>query len=369
MAAYWLFYAFPLSTSLALAWGGAWVWLPCLAAGLAVPLLDQCLGMDEANLGPQAEAQASAAWTTHAALWAYLPWRWTNLLWACHALAHAGPGEPHWWALALALGVVDGGLAINVAHELSHRRKAWAEGVALGLWASVAYLHFHVEHRSGHHVRVATPEDPATARLGQSIWAFLWQSLVGGWRSAWALEVGRLEAQGQGPWGPGNLALWGLAWPCLAAGALALAWGPGAALFFLAQAAIAIFTLESVNYVEHYGLQREALPAGGYAPVDHRHAWNSHRRLTNWLLLQLQRHSDHHMHAGRPAPTAASWAPTSRPPHACGASLPLASGHARRPPAAPWLRPHGAFGLVPALVAPGHGPLGPGLATAFSGPP
>lgn len=191
---------------------------------------------------------------------------------------------------------------IGVAHELMHR-DTWLERrlADLGM-ISVSYPHFCVEHVYGHHRNVGTREDPATARLGESLYAFLPRTLVGSLRSAWGIEARRLARAGRPAWGPGNRVLAGWAVWAVTVGGIGLwlgAWGVAA---FLAQGAIAVLLLETVNYVEHYGLEREIGPDGRPVRVAPRHSWNSSHAVANALILNLSRHSDHHAHPGRRYP-------------------------------------------------------------------
>ncbi|MBX3637622.1 MAG: alkane 1-monooxygenase, partial [Rubrivivax sp.] len=212
----------------------------------------------------------------------------------------AGGGHPAWMVALLALGVggVTGSQGITFAHELGHSRSRFDRALGWGLMVSVNYAHFMVEHYRGHHVRVATEADPASARRGESLWRFLPRTLAGSWTSAWALETRRLQQLRRG-WGRSPLA-----WAMVVQGSLliGIAWalGPLALLFWVLQSAYAVFLLEAINYIEHYGLQRRVLPGGRVEPFGAQHAWNADHLLTNSVIANLQRHSDHHLHAWKP---------------------------------------------------------------------
>jgi alkane 1-monooxygenase len=201
------------------------------------------------------------------------------------------------WLGALALGVAVGGVTgsqgITFAHELGHSRSRLDRTIAWLLMVSVNYAHFMVEHYRGHHPRAATLADPASARRGESLWRFLPRTLVGSWRSAWQLEAQQLRQLRRG-WGRSPL-LWAGAAQAGWLVALLLLAGPMGLLFWIVQGVYAVFLLETVNYIEHYGLVR----AGGER-FGQQHAWNADHLLTNSLLANLQRHSDHHMHAWKP---------------------------------------------------------------------
>jgi alkane 1-monooxygenase len=202
--------------------------------------------------------------------------------------------------LGLAVGAVSGAQGITFAHELGHSRSRLDRTLGWLLMGSVLYAHFMVEHYRGHHVRVATHDDPASARYGESLWTFLPRTLAGSWRSAWALEARRLDQVKRG-WRSSPLA-WSTA--AQVTGLLIFtAWlGPLALLFWAVQAVYAVFQLETINYIEHYGLQR-AQRSGRPEPFGMQHAWNADHVLTNCFVANLQRHSDHHLHAWKPYPT------------------------------------------------------------------
>ena len=199
--------------------------------------------------------------------------------------------------LGLAVGGISGSQGITFAHELGHSRSRFDRALAWGLMTSVNYAHFMVEHFRGHHPRAATFADPASARRGETLWAFLPRTLAGSLRSAWALEAAQLRQLKRG-WHRSPL-LWATA-AQVAWALLLLAWlGPLALLFWAVQSAYAVFLLEAINYIEHYGLQRRSVN-GRVEAFGVMHAWNADHWLTNSVIANLQRHSDHHMHAWKP---------------------------------------------------------------------
>ncbi len=199
--------------------------------------------------------------------------------------------------LGLAVGGITGSQGITYAHELGHSRSRLDRFLGWLLMASVNYAHFMVEHYRGHHPRAATFDDPASARRGESLWRFLPRTLAGSLRSAWRLEAQQLRPLRRG-WQSSPL-LWATVAQVLWLVTLLTWLGPLALVFWLMQSLYAVFLLETVNYIEHYGLQRKA--AGTRPePFGVMHAWNADHLLTNSLLANLQRHSDHHMHAWKP---------------------------------------------------------------------
>jgi alkane 1-monooxygenase len=200
--------------------------------------------------------------------------------------------------LAVTLGIVSG-IGINAGHELGHRvenGERWLAKIAL---AQSGYGHFFVEHNRGHHVRVATPEDPASARFGEPLWAFIPRSAVGGFRSALTLERERLSRKGKTWFSRDNHLLQAWSMSVVVFGSMILVFGPVVIPYLILQAVIGIALLETVNYLEHYGLLRARRADGRYERCAPRHSWNSDRLVTNVFLLHLQRHSDHHANPGR----------------------------------------------------------------------
>lgn len=193
---------------------------------------------------------------------------------------------------------------INVAHELGHRNSPIAIWYAKAALVSVFYHHFIIEHNRGHHVRVATPEDPATARKNENLYAFWWRSITGSFASAWNIQK-KLNSSDT-PFYRNPMLIGLLASPFLyltffgTAGLIFQTWKPGILAFLLIQALIAILLLEVVNYIEHYGMLRRKLENGRYEKVNPLHSWNANHFFSNLILFNLQRHSDHHAYASRP---------------------------------------------------------------------
>lgn len=261
-----------------------------------IPILDHFLGVDLQNPSPEQEKAMDKNWTFKVVLFAWVPLQTALLVWAAVQAVQVPMFTMPWWNLVTAAGFL-GAEGINVAHELFHKLDGVNRWLGKLLLVTSCYGHFFVEHVWGHHKNVGTPMDTATAVTGQSLYAFLPQTLLGSVRSAWELERERLERLGQGV--PHNQVLQlAVASACVAA-ALGWALGAPAVVFFLAQSAVSVFMLEIVNYIEHYGLRRREVAPGKYEPVNVTHSWNAPQRLTNFFLFKLQRHSDHHAHALR----------------------------------------------------------------------
>jgi alkane 1-monooxygenase len=274
-------------------------WFPLGFLFVLLPIFDRLLGHDPANVEPADEARVSASrWFVALTLLA-VPVQAVLLAWSAAWFVRTDLGIVGSIGWLLSQGVVGGILAINTAHELIHKNSRGERFAGGLLLASVGYHGFKVEHLRGHHVDVATPRDASSARRGQSLYAFLPRALAHNTLAAWRLEAARLRGLGLSPWHWRNeLAGWSALWLALAA--IAYAWLGGAGLaFFVAQGVVAAGSLEVINYVEHYGLERRLLADGRYERVMAAHSWNSDFALSNLMLFQLQRHSDHHAHPKR----------------------------------------------------------------------
>ncbi len=283
-----------LSYGLAQATGLGFFWFygPILVFAI-FPLLDLLIGTDARNPPDSVikwlERDRYYRWCTYA----FIPLQYAGLVFACWLWSSGKLSTLDAVGLTLTVGVVSG-IAINTAHELGHKRASaerWLSRVAL---AQSAYGHFFIEHNRGHHVRVATPEDPASARLGESFWAFLPRTVVGSLRSAWGLERTRLARAGRSPWTLRNDVLGAWAMTVALFAALVAAFGPVVLPYLLLQAVLGFSLLEVVNYLEHYGLLRGRREDGRYERTRPEHSWNSNNVASNVLLYHLQRHSDHH---------------------------------------------------------------------------
>ncbi|MEX5634533.1 alkane 1-monooxygenase [Parafrankia sp. FMc2] len=272
--------------------GLPWWLTPLFVFGL-LPLLDATSPKDPVSAPDWTRAALETdryyRWCTYL----YLPLTGIALALGCWAWVEGGLSPIERVAVVLALGTVTG-IGINTAHELGHKRDRLERVLAKAMLAASAYGHFYVEHNRGHHVRVATAADPASARLGESFWRF-WPRTVGGsLRSAWELEARRLRLRGRSPWSRHNEVLSAWAYSVVLFAALAVAFGAPALLFLALQAVVGFSLLEAVNYIEHYGLARARLESGRYEKVEPRHSWNSDDVISNLALYHLPRHSDHH---------------------------------------------------------------------------
>lgn len=290
----------PMGVTAALVGGWAVFLLP-VATWWMFAVLDRMTGKQEANPDPATPESALGWYRAITVIWfpvqfALLCW----LLWYVPQADHLAQWEKI--GVFFGMGVVSGTIGINYAHELMHQKSKLERWMADLLLAIVLYSHFRSEHLRVHHIWVATPHDPVTARYNEGFHRFFPRVLIQCRNSAWAAEVAMLARKGL-PWWDRSNPYWRY-W-LLQGSALLVAFALGGWIgvgLFAVQAAVAIWQLELVNYIEHYGLTRRHLGNGRYEHVLPRHSWNATFQASNWLLINLQRHSDHHYKPDRRFP-------------------------------------------------------------------
>ena len=275
-----------------------WLWLSPLFFYFGIPLLDALIGEDPSN-PPESEVPALEAdpyyrWITYL----LVPVLWASFIAICVFVASQPLSATGLLAMIINTG---GGLgfAINLGHEMGHKKSTLERWMAKLALAPACYGHFYIEHNRGHHRDVATPVDPASSRMGESIYRFVLREMPGGFRRAWQLERERLARCGKIPWSLDNEVLQPALISLALYGALVAALGWQILPFLLLSAFWGAFQLTSANYLEHYGLLRRKLENGRYEVCQPHHSWNSNHLFSNWALFHLQRHSDHHAHPTR----------------------------------------------------------------------
>jgi alkane 1-monooxygenase len=274
------------------------LWVPVALFYIVIPLLDLWIGEDRTNPPEEAMPQLEADRYYRTITYALVPTMWASIIFAAWFVTNEPLPLHGVIAVVLTTGMM-GGFCINVGHELGHKRTVLEQWLARFVLAPTCYGHFYVEHNRGHHRDVATPVDPASARMGESIYAFVLREMPGAWVRAWRLEKDRLARAGKPVWHVENEVLQPLAITVLLWAALVWWLGPQILGFLVAMAFWSNFQLTSANYIEHYGLLRKAGSDGKAEACRPQHSWNSNHLLTNWMLFHLQRHSDHHAHAAR----------------------------------------------------------------------
>ena len=264
-----------------------------------LPVADWIAGLNLRNATEHDELELSANVWFRAITWAWVPVQLVMLAVVIDVVATGRLTLLETIGVTVSTGIICGAVGITFAHELVHRPGAWELALGEVLLATTSYAHFAIEHVYGHHRHVGTPRDPATARMGESVYRFLPRCIFGSICSAWRFEVERLARRGRGPWDPSNRMLRYAATQVVLYMIVGAMWGARGVMFLAAQALLAFSLLEVINYIEHYGLVRQEIAPGKYERIMPWHSWNSSHRLSNWLLINLARHSDHHLVASK----------------------------------------------------------------------
>jgi alkane 1-monooxygenase len=266
-----------------------------LVACLVIPFADKLLGVNKRNLNADETKELKEKLFYKLITWLWLPMQLAllayGLLWVLQ------PTRTLWdfAGMSFAVGIITGALGIPCSHELIHKPGRFEQALGLALMMSVSYPHYCIEHVWGHHKRVATPEDPTTARLGESFYSFYLRSVTGGLISAWQIEKRRRSGKVL----ENRILHFGI----ILAGIYALIYGTTGwrgLCFFLMQGFVAFSILELTHYVEHYGLLRRQIEPGKYERVQAIHSWNDGHWLSNFFTFNLGRHSSHHFLASWP---------------------------------------------------------------------
>lgn len=199
----------------------------------------------------------------------------------------------------LSLGIVFGANGINVAHELGHRKTRWERILGKILLIPSHYTHFFVEHNLGHHLHVSTPDDPSTAKYNQNLYAFWYQTITGTYKKAWQIQMKLNKVNKVSFFSIYNDMFWFSIIQVVYLGILAYFFGTLGFVIALFSGIIGFLLLETINYIEHYGLKRNRLASGRYERVTEKHSWNSNHIMGRIILYELTRHSDHHYRASK----------------------------------------------------------------------
>ncbi|CCU71603.1 MULTISPECIES: alkane 1-monooxygenase [Thalassolituus] len=277
-----------------------WFFFPLFFVFGIIPILDHLVGKDPFNPNEEMDVPSMSAekWYPFLTILT-LPVMLANVTYAGFLFVDDRIGLLGQFGIVISTGVIMGIVCINVGHELIHKDskiEQWTGGLLLAL---VTYAGFKVEHVRGHHVHVSTPDDASSSRYNQTLYQFLPHAYWHNFKNAWVLEAAKLRRKNQPIVSWHNELIWWYSISALLAVASGVLWGWEGVVFFVAQSFFAFTLLEIVNYIEHYGLHRRKLENGRYERTTPAHSWNSNYLLTNLLLVQLQRHSDHHANPKR----------------------------------------------------------------------
>ncbi len=285
-AKYLLAFTIPLAVGLSIHWGGSWSFFAVIYGFVFLPWIEVILPLSAENIDPGLESQYSADSTYDWLLWLMVPVQYALLVQFCLKMsASEAMSVTGKIGIISAFGLACGVIAINVAHELGHRKSKFERWLSRALLATSLNWQFYIEHNRGHHHYVGTPGDSETSRLNENVYAFWMRALRDNLISAIQRD-------------PLEMILGGSIELTLLA-CIYLYFGSEVLLGFLGSALFGVLLLQSVNYIEHYGLTRKKLASGAWEPILPRHSWNSSHPLSRTFLFELSRHSDHHAHATR----------------------------------------------------------------------
>jgi len=272
--------------------------LPLELAFIMVPILDYLFGTDTTNPPEEIVPQLDADPYYHRLLVAAIPVHFIVVIAGAWLAATQNLPVGFFIGFAIMLGMYSG-MSINTAHEIGHKNTKLDRLLSRIVLAVSGYGHFCIEHNLGHHRDVSTPEDPASSRMGESIYRFMLREIPGAAKRGWSAEAKRLEKRGKSFWSIENHILQSYGITLVFQGGLIALFGWLLLPFFVIHNLMAWFQLTSANYIEHYGLLREKMTNGRYERCQPHHSWNANHILSNLMLFQLERHSDHHANPSR----------------------------------------------------------------------
>lgn len=258
---YLIAYILPFTTLLGLFWLGAWAWATVILIFVILPIVELWTPESTLNVPEIQEDSRSKRQFFDLLLFANAPILFGVVGYFLFVLTHAVLSNSEIVGLSLGVGLVVGACGINVAHELGHRQTRGEQFLSKIMLLPALYQHFFIEHNRGHHKNVATSLDPATARYGEILYLFWLRSIFSGWRSAWALESERLEKSDMPVFSPQNEMLRFQLTQFAYLGVIYAIFGWTGVFGAAAVALVGVLLLETVNYLEHYGLQRKNLPS------------------------------------------------------------------------------------------------------------
>ncbi len=292
-------FTIPLFAVFSLLWPNYFAFLTLIYAFAIIPIGEQFFAGSAENVSETQEKQLLSDKTYDFLLYLSLPIQWAILIFFAFLVSHNEYTFLQLLGMTLSVGICSGTIGINVAHELGHRSKYYEQFMAKGLLLSSLYMHFFVEHNRGHHKYVATPNDPATAKLNESVYLFVLRSFIGSYISAWKIQLELNKKNNSNFFSFQNEMFWFQCIQLFTISAFYYFFGSLAGLLFIASAVIGFILLEVINYIEHYGLLRKEVAPGKFEMVKPTHSWNSDKTIGRLILFELTRHADHHYKASK----------------------------------------------------------------------
>ncbi len=287
-------FSIPIVAFLGLTLKGYWVWSTPIFAFVCIPILELIFPVDIDNLQPDEAESKLKRKVFDWLLYLNLPLVFSIAIYGLSVVSSNTLQTYEFVGLIFSVGIVLGVNGINVAHELGHRQTTNEHFLGKALLLPSFYMHFYIEHNFGHHLNAATPEDPATARYNQSVYSFWLTSTIRQYFSAWKIQNKLLKSNNKSLFSIKNDMFWYVIFQMTYLIAVFIIFGKTALVFAFFAGIVGFILLETVNYIEHYGLLRLPTKSGRYERVKEMHSWNSNHVIGRIVLYELTRHSDHH---------------------------------------------------------------------------
>jgi alkane 1-monooxygenase len=287
-------YSIPVIGIIGIYFGGFWTYAALLFAFVMIPLLELVLPIDERNYDTETKSKRLKNKFFDVLLLLNVPVVYGAMLFSLYRITQYQLHLYEIIGMTLSLGIILGANGINVAHELGHRNTMFEKLTGKILLIPNHYTHFFIEHNHGHHLHVSTPEDPSTAKYNQNLYSFWIQTVTGTYSKAWQIQKMLNKVDNRSFLSLKNDMFW---FTIIQAAYLLVIYnffGFTGLLFAIFSGIVGFLLLETINYIEHYGLKRNQLASGRYERVTEKHSWNSNHVLGRIILYELTRHSDHH---------------------------------------------------------------------------
>lgn len=291
---YLLVFITPIIIIMSMYLGGIWSYLTLVYVFIMIPTIELFFIGTSKNMNELDEEVAVKDKFYDYILYSLVPIQFGIFFYFLNRVADPIPQFYEKIGMMISFGISCGALGINVAHELGHRNTWYEQFMSKMLLSTSQYMHFFIEHNRGHHKYVSTEEDPATGRYGETLYGFYIRSIRDSWLSAWKLENIRLRKLNKPFISFYNEMFQFQIIQLVMVFCIGFIFGIQVLLFYIGGATIGFLLLESINYIEHYGLRRKKINATYYEQTLPIHSWNSNHSLGRILLLEVTRHSDHH---------------------------------------------------------------------------
>ena len=287
-------YSIPVVGILGIYLGDFWSFSALLFTFIIIPFLELLLPVDQQNYDQETVSNRLKNKVFDVLLYLNVPIVYGAIFFCLYKITQPGISKIEIIGMTLSLGVILGSNGINVAHELGHRKNFFEKILGKFLLIPSHYTHFYIEHNHGHHLHVSTPEDPSTAKYNQNLYAFWFQTVIGTYKKAWEIQKRLNLIDNRSLFSIKNDMFWFTIIQISYLLLIYLLFGFNGFLFVLFAGIVGFLLLETINYIEHYGLKRNQLASGRYERVTEKHSWNSNHVLGRIILYELTRHSDHH---------------------------------------------------------------------------